>query len=65
MKDENGNYAIGTTLTNQDVIDSLLTGNVYYGNLTIFGEEYHSMYAPIYDSNNGLLIGSKFSGVPC
>ena len=65
MKDEKGNYAVGTTLTNQSVIDSLLAGNVYYGKVTIFGQEYNSMYAPIYDSNDNTLIGSKFSGVPC
>jgi len=64
MVDEKGNYAIGTTLTNQSVIDSLLAGKVYYGKVTIFGQDYSAMYAPIYDSNDNTLIGSKFSGVP-
>ena len=63
VKDENGNYAIGTTLTNQTIIDSLLEGKVWYGTTSIFGEDYIAMYAPIYDSNNNLLIGSKFAGI--
>ena len=64
VKDQNGNYALNTPLIDQEVIDSILSNTVYYGKVILFGKEFSAMYAPIYDSNDLLLIGIKFSGIP-
>lgn len=63
-KNEDGTYAVDTILTEQIIINSLISGNVWYG-ITIFDKkDYYGRYTPIYDSNTNALIGAKGTGVP-
>ena len=56
--------AVGTKMTNQAVLDSVLKqGQVFQNKLDILGAPYHAVYWPIKDVNNKS-VGMIFIGIP-
>lgn len=41
-----------------------MAGESYYGDATLFGVDYETIYAPIVDYSTGALIGSLYIGSP-
>ncbi len=61
LKNENGERAIGTFLTNKaPAYKHIMEGKEYIGRVTLFGKEYMSKYAPIFENNQ--VIGIIFIG---
>lgn len=60
-----GGYAICTTLDKTSLAyQSLMKGESYYGDATLFGVDYETIYAPIFDYVSGVLIGCLYIGSP-
>jgi len=63
LTDDRGDRVIGTKMTNQAVIDTVLTrGEDFAMPVTLFGNEYFSYYSPLVTDNG--VIGMFFVGVP-
>lgn len=60
----NGNRAVGTKMTNQEVLATVIDGNgVFSQSNNILGEAYQTIYWPIVDVQGGV-IGMYFIGMP-
>ncbi|MGN0641510.1 MAG: methyl-accepting chemotaxis protein [Huintestinicola sp.] len=61
--DENGQRAVGTTMSDK-VADTVLTnGETFVGDAVICGGKYVCTYSPIYDVNSAV-VGAYFAGYP-
>lgn len=64
IKDESGNYIVGTTQSENTILKSVYNGNTYENDsILINGERYYGMYIPFYNSD-GEICGMLFSGLP-
>jgi len=63
LKDDNGNYAIDTILPEDNpAYQLLLNGKSFQGIVTLYGYNYYTYYAPMFDAFTGSVIGAFFSG---
>lgn len=59
---KNGDRVVGTKIEHQKIIETVLKqGNNYYGDATILGRPYHTVYMPIRDIDNNI-AGMMFIG---
>lgn len=47
LRDEKGNFAIGTVLLNDTVINAIKKEGHFFGNVTLFGSEYTALYRKV------------------
>lgn len=60
-----GGYAICTTLDKTSLAyQSLMAGESYYGGAILFGVDYETIYAPIFDYVTDRLVGCLYIGSP-
>lgn len=60
-----GGYAVCTTLDKTSLAyQSLMAGESYYGDAHLFGVDYETIYAPIFDYVTNRLIGCLYIGSP-
>jgi methyl-accepting chemotaxis protein-2 (aspartate sensor receptor) len=63
VKKEDGSRAVGTVLGKQHPgYAALIAGRTFVGKATLFGRDYMTQYAPLYDSR-GAVIGLTFIGI--
>jgi hypothetical protein len=63
LKDESGNYAIGTTLNpTSPAYTALQNGLPYVGVVTLYGLQFFSYYIPIFEPETNFVIGAYFIG---
>jgi len=63
LVDNTGKRAVDTFLGAGAVYNTVQSGNDYFGDVTLFGKNYTSEYAPIYASNNRDIIGIMVLGI--
>jgi len=56
LPDANGNYAIGSSLTNTAVIQAIANGTTFRGNVTLFGKNYNAIYKPFNMFNTKIVL---------
>jgi len=63
LTSETGTTIVGTKMgSDYPAYETLITGNVYNGNMEVFGKPYATSYDPLI--KNGEVIGALFVGVP-
>jgi methyl-accepting chemotaxis protein len=64
IKDVAGNRAVNTFLgTNSKAYVPITSGNMFFGNIAIFGNDYIVLYKPLFDKETKNIIGILFLGV--
>lgn len=65
LKDQSGNYVIGSILPNTSpAYAPLLNGETYVGQVTLYGSNYFAYYIPIVDAITSSIIGAYFIATP-
>ena len=63
LVDENGNRAVGTTMSDDVYQRVIVNGEEFVDNIDIYGVTYRARYVPFPD-NNGNIMGALFAGFP-